>query len=230
MSEFINTIEVLGDEATMDAIIERTITEFRDDMLTSVGAYAFYGCAALETADLPNVATINREAFRGCSALENFNFSNVTTIGHYAFDVTKFTSLYLPKCTSVGESAFASCTSLRKVTKLAGSIGKLEYDYCTSLEILDVHQATAIDWNVNRANKKFKALVIRTPSVCSAASSDILGNGCFTSGTAYAYVPATLVDSYKAATNWSAISSQIRALEDYTVDVTLTGELDESKI
>lgn len=44
------------------------------------------------------------------------------------------------------------------------------------------------------------------------------------------YVPAALIDSYKAATNWSAYANQFRALEDYTVDGTITGELDESKI
>lgn len=50
------------------------------------------------------------------------------------------------------------------------------------------------------------------------------------SGTGYIYVPRALVDTYKAATNWSTIADQFRALEDYTVDGTITGELDESKI
>jgi hypothetical protein len=44
------------------------------------------------------------------------------------------------------------------------------------------------------------------------------------------YVPSVLVDSYKAYTNWSAIAVNIHALEDYTVDGTITGELDEAKI
>lgn len=35
------------------------------------------------------------------------------------------------------------------------------------------------------------------------------------SGTGYIYVPAALVDSYKAATNWSTYADQIRAIEDY---------------
>ena len=41
---------------------------------------------------------------------------------------------------------------------------------------------------------------------------------------------AALVDSYKAATNWSTYADQIRALEDYTVDGTTTGALDETKV
>ena len=34
----------------------------------------------------------------------------------------------------------------------------------------------------------------------------------------------------KTASIWSTYASQIRALEDYTVDGTVTGELDPSKI
>jgi hypothetical protein len=46
----------------------------------------------------------------------------------------------------------------------------------------------------------------------------------------YIYVPRALVDTYKVATNWVTYADQFRALEDYTVDGTITGELDESKI
>ena len=50
------------------------------------------------------------------------------------------------------------------------------------------------------------------------------------SGTGYIYVPRALVDSYKAASKWSTYANQFRALEDYTVDGTTTGALDETKI
>lgn len=33
-------------------------------------------------------------------------------------------------------------------------------------------------------------------------------------GTGYIYVPASLVDSYRAATNWTYFSNQISAFED----------------
>ena len=35
------------------------------------------------------------------------------------------------------------------------------------------------------------------------------------SGQGYVYVPAALVDSYKAAANWQNYADQIRAIEDY---------------
>lgn len=52
----------------------------------------------------------------------------------------------------------------------------------------------------------------------------------FASGTGYIYVPAASVDVYKNVGGWKAYAAQFRALEDYTVDGTITGELDESKI
>jgi hypothetical protein len=50
------------------------------------------------------------------------------------------------------------------------------------------------------------------------------------SGTGYIYVPAARVNNYKSATYWKDYAAQIRALEDYTVDGTITGALDPNKI
>jgi hypothetical protein len=52
----------------------------------------------------------------------------------------------------------------------------------------------------------------------------------------YFYVPRALLSDddatkdYRRATNWSTYASQFRALEDYTVDGTITGALDPTKI
>ena len=39
-----------------------------------------------------------------------------------------------------------------------------------------------------------------------------------------------LYEKYRNGTNWSTYAAQFRALEDYTVDGTITGELDPNKI
>ena len=47
-------------------------------------------------------------------------------------------------------------------------------------------------------------------------------------------VPAALVESYKTATNWAAYwgygNNKFLALEDYTVDGTVTGEIDWDRL
>ena len=71
MAEFINTIDVLGDDAVMDGIVNRTIEEFKDDTTTAVGSYAFYGCEELTNVSLPSAETIGGYVFYGCSALQS---------------------------------------------------------------------------------------------------------------------------------------------------------------
>jgi len=69
MAEFINTADIIGDDEMCDQIIMRTVTEYRENRISKVGQYAFYGCTALTEVDVPNVTSIAGEAFRNCSAL-----------------------------------------------------------------------------------------------------------------------------------------------------------------
>ena len=48
--------------------------------------------------------------------------------------------------------------------------------------------------------------------------------------TGYIYVPRDLIASYEAATNWSTFAGRYRALEDYTVDGTITGAFDDTRL
>lgn len=80
MADFINTIDVLGDDAVIDSIIKRTIPEYKDDTITKVGPYAFCKCTALETVDLPNVNNIANFAFNGCTALTALILRNTAAV------------------------------------------------------------------------------------------------------------------------------------------------------
>ena len=78
---------------------------------------------------------------------------------------------------------------------------------------------------------ELKTLILPNPEKTVTLSGwGWFGGTPIASGTGYIYVPSTLVETYKTATNWSTFANQFRALEDYTVDGTTTGELDESKI
>jgi hypothetical protein len=73
-------------------------------------------------------------------------------------------------------------------------------------------------------------VILRSESLCTLENVSAFNGTPIASGTGCIYVPAALVNSYKTATNWSSFASKFRALEDYTVDGTITGELDETKI
>lgn len=70
------------------------------------------------------------------------------------------------------------------------------------------------------------SIIIRSEAVPPMAAAF---NGTGFTNTHF-YVRRALVDEFKTATNWSTYADMYRALEDYTVDGTATGELDMSKI
>ena len=237
MSQFINTIDKYGEDTVMDMLIEKNIDEFRDDVITSVGAYAFYECVGLTDVDLPNVTTVGDATFQNCSSLIGVNIPNLAgTLNSSAFyDCSKLNSLNIPLCTRIGGSAFRGCKALVELN--APNVERLDANSlrgCSSITSLDFPKLSYIDVYVFCGCSSLKTLILRRESgVASLGTSCFLYNNEKTpigEGTGFIYVPRALVDSYKAANNWSTYASRIRAIEDYTVDGTVTGELDESKI
>lgn len=164
MSNFVNTVDIIGDEALSNGIIEKSLTEIVDNLVTNILTNKFASCAALTKVRFESVTRINDRAFQSCSALTTADFPAATYIGLW----------------SLGQTALTT-------------------------------------------------LILRSQTVATLYTNGI-GLTPIASSTGYIYVPRALVDSYKAATNWSTYANQFRALEDYTVDGTTTGALDESKI
>ena len=101
---FVNTVDVIGDNALMDSIIERTITEIADNMTTSIGAYAFRDCSKLTTADFAAATSIGAYTFQICSKLKAIILRSETmaTLSNtYALDSTPIASgtgyIYVPR-------------------------------------------------------------------------------------------------------------------------------------
>ena len=131
---------------------------------------------------------------------------------------------------SIGAGVFNKCNALTSVNMPnVISVGADAFRECSALTSVDLSSVTSIGSNVLMDCQSMLALIIRNEeTVCSIGSSNL--GGRFYNGLAFIYVPSALIEQYKSATNWSARASQIRALEDYTVDGTTTGELDPDKI
>ena len=97
-------------------------------------------------------------------------------------------SIKLSSATSIGQSAFRSCNSLTEASfPVATSIGSYAFNGCSNLTTIYVGTNTS--------------------TVCTLSSTS-----AFTKCTNLTniYVPASLVDSYKSATNWSKYASKIK--------------------
>lgn len=235
MSEFVNTVDLIGDDALTDSIISGTLTELRDDRVRTIRELAFGINASLVTIDCPNATSIGYGSFSSCATLKTANFPSVTSVAENAFhSCTSLSDVNMSSLKKTGLRSFYNCTSLKKVKfPSLTSFGGSSFEKCTSLLIADF---TNINKDAFQLHSNFAgctgliALVLRKDSLVDLLYTTNIGNSGITAGTCYIYVPRSLVDSYKAATNWSTYADQIRALEDYTVDGTITGELDETKI
>lgn len=211
MSEFINTIDVLGDDIVLASIVDKSITEFKDNELTHIGGYALAQCKALTIVDLPSVTTLGECALYECSGITSINLPALTTLGENSIrGMILLTSLCLPALTGIPSYSFFGSNALKTADFWSvTSIKQYAFTSCSSLT----------------------ALILRSETMCSLANTNAFTSSSIKNGgTGYIYVPRALVDSYKSATNWSTYATQFRALEDYTVDGTITGELDSTKI
>ena len=80
MADFINTIDALGDDVVIDSIIDRSITEFKDNLLNKIGKYAFYCCTKLVNIDMPVLTSIEENSLEKCSALTKLILRNTETV------------------------------------------------------------------------------------------------------------------------------------------------------
>lgn len=118
--------------------------------------------------------------------------------------------------TTVGEYAFKGCTNLSKVELPAVTAVKSNaFEGCTSLAWVDLASATSLSYMAFSACTNLSTLILRNASQVCSFGSGILNSTAISKGTGYIYVPAVLIDEYKAADGWSAYASQIRAIEDY---------------
>lgn len=216
--EFVNTADVIGDDEMCDRIIMRTVTEYKENRISKVGACAFNGCTALTVVDVPEVTTIASNAFNGCTKLTSINAPSVNTIGRLAF----------AKCTALENVCFPSLVGLGDSSS---SWETGAFFNCTALKSVDLPVCEQIANFTFYKSANLTVLILRnTKAVCTLGNIDVFNSTPIAEGTGYIYVPSDLVGSYKDATNWSAYAAQIRAIEEYTVDGKITGELDASKI
>ena len=164
-----------------------------------IGERAFLDCSKLTSVSFPVCSYIGISAFNRCKSLTSVNFPVCSYIGNYAFsDCSKLTSIHFPVCSYIGSGAFYFCLSLTSAdfggnsTISKCTIYPSAFKNCTSLTNLTLRYSFVVTLsNINT--------FVSTPMSLSTLTGSI-------------YVPATLVDSYKKATNWATYADRITAI------------------
>ena len=200
---------------------EKNITEGNieiinlDNSASFVAGYAFYNNSYIQTVNLPYATTVRFSAFYGCISLSQVSLPICSSIGSNAFYYcTSLSQVSLPMCSSIGVNAFYYCTSLSQVSlPMCSSIGVNAFHYCTSLSQVSLPMCSYIGAEAFRSCSSLSIITIGYSGVCSLGGSNVFSNTQITSSTGSIYVPASLVDSYKSATNWSYFSNRIFPIE-----------------
>lgn len=206
----IDAIEAGGGEASdLDKWFEGTLTEV-NSQATTVAKGVLQSNNYIVKAHFPLATSVGEDALYYCSKLETVDFPALPFVNTRAFSYCgKLANVNVPMAKTIGQGAFYRDSALKTIDlPVATSIYREAFDSCGSLT----------------------AVILRSETVCTLLNEGAFYNMPVHSGTGYIYVPSALVDTYKSATNWSRYATQFRALEDYTVDGTITGKLDESKI
>lgn len=156
----------------------------------------FSQCINIETASIPNsLHDIGDRCFYKCSKITSFDFKNIRTMGREAFQETKITEVVLNE----GFTAmYGGGTS--------GSYGP--FKNVTTIKYYDF-PSTTVTLQANDLCLRSATQVI----VCRATTPPTLATQSNPLSSIKIYVPSASVDTYKAASNWSALANQIYAIE-----------------
>ena len=175
-----------------DALINGNLTQYTNNRVTSIGR-AFDYFSNLTTVSFPAATTIGSYAFYYCTDLTTVSFPSATTIENNAFQYcSSLKTANFPVCTTIGDSAF---------------------QYCSNLTTANFPKATTIGSNAFYCCSKLTSLYLTGSSVVTLGNSSAFYSTPMKTALSgkygSIYVPASLLTSYKAATNWTYYSARI---------------------
>ena len=194
---------------------DRDIIEGRYQYNISNSASFVYSSAFkykdVQTVDLPNCLYVGDKAFFHCTSLTTVNLPTCTIVYGDAFGYCRSLSqISLPMCSSIRAAAFAYCSSLSQISlPVCSYIGGAAFGDCYSLTQVSLPLCSYIGSFTFYKCSSLSRITIGYSSVCSLYSTNVFYNTQITSSTGSIYVPASLVDAYKSAENWSVYSNII---------------------
>ena len=93
---FVNTRATLGEQETLDKLVERSLTELKEDGIASLETYALYNNTALQTVEFPNITNVKANSMQGCTGLTTVKLGGEGSTG----------------ALTIAASAFSGCSNL----------------------------------------------------------------------------------------------------------------------
>lgn len=210
-----NTRASIGEQATLDGLIKRTLTSFEEDGVTTLRNYAFYKNHTIKNITLPSLTSTGQYAFSGCDLLNEINLPVLTNVGQYAFQ----------DCKALNEIDLSLVTTLGNYPFENSGIGKIVLPVCASfgtyigkgnrMSVIDISKSFTLAANRFNGATALCHLILRSETLCTLSNVNAFTGTGIAAGKGWIYVPSDLVDTYKAASNWSTYATQIVAISEY---------------
>ena len=169
------------------------LREVEFSLVSTIYSQAFSSVSSITKINFPEGKTVHNGAFYDCFCLAEANLPKCTTVSDYAFTRCALSTIDLPACTTIKGNAFADNSSLTHVSlPVCSTIGSYAFFGCISLV----------------------SMYLGASSVCTLSHSNAFGRNGAGTFTASIFVPASLIDAYKKATNWTYFSKRFVAIED----------------
>lgn len=172
---------------------------------------------------ISSIPTLYSSDLSGATYLENHvipdrDAVNTKPIGDLYASSQFMKRLYVGKNVVCTTNCFNGCTALEEAT-IAGTTGSEMFWNCTALKKCTLTDTAAIGGNFTFDScSALEAVIIRGDRVLELGYSNIFVK-CYqytsAGGTGRIYVPASQLDAYKVATNWTAFADKFLAIEDY---------------
>lgn len=222
LNALVEKVNQIQDDVIFNSILSGTVENLYNDKIIKLNQYTFYCNESITgTVELPNAITLGNYSLASTKNIKKFIGNKVDTIGMMCFNSSAIEEICCRKVISLVTQCLTGCNKLKKCYM---PLAILDGSMCissTSLEYLCVQAKSnyfASSFSIkNDLNAKMIVLNCLKLVPCSSIAN--FPNYALTEGECYFYVPSSLVETYKTATNWSTYANRIRAIEDYKTEI-----------
>ena len=189
--------------------------------VNGIAARLFEDCKTITSFDVnPDAITIQHSAFKNATALTTVHFPEETqfsTIMEYAFSgCTALEDINLPaSIATILDEAFAGTTSLKHINlgNIITNLGTGAFKGSGLEEINLPRGIKVLNPSLFEGCASLTSLTLNYDEGVVYLNSSALKECGITETTGTIYVPASLVDTYKANTNWAKYAERIQAID-----------------
>lgn len=221
LNTLVEKVNQIQNDVIFNSVLSDSVENVYNDKILKLNQYAFYYNQSITgTVELPNAITLGDYSLASMKNIKKFIGNKVNTIGAYCFQGSAIEEICCKKVTSLGVQCLVGCNKLKKCYIPLAIFNGTSHISSTSLEYLCVQARDYLSTSIYIKNDlNAKMIVLNCLKLVTCSSIANLPSYALTEGECYFYVPSSLVETYKTATNWSTYADRFRAIEDYKTEI-----------